>query len=113
MPASTDDILTAIKNIVTALNTANQTSINIVGSQNLAGISTPTLVKTGPGRVVRASVVVAGSTDGVVIDGNSLGATTVMALIPMAIGIYEINLPLQYGLVVGPGTGMNLTVSYS
>jgi len=51
--ASLDDLLTATKNVVTALNSEAQTTINLAGARNslsLAGATT-TLVSAIPGRV--------------------------------------------------------------
>ena len=42
--ASTSDVLTAIKNIVTALATAAQNYLNVQGLINAAGIVAPTVV---------------------------------------------------------------------
>jgi hypothetical protein len=112
--ASTSDLLTALKNVVTALNNATQTYLNVNGATNLAGIGAPTVVKNGAGRLVLISVTVAGSTQGAAYDGATLTATgNPLCLIPEAVGIYEVDLPARFGIVIYPGTGQALTVSYS
>ena len=113
MPASPDDIFTAIKNIVTALNTANQTSINIAGATDFSNITGSTIIKSGPGRIVNISVTVAGSAVGVVYDQADFVSNRNIFIIPMTVGIYYVNLPLQYGLLVVPGAGMTVAGSYS
>ena len=112
MPASTDDILTAIKNIVTALNTSVQTSINLAGAQDFFNITSVAQIKTGAGRIARISVTVAGSAPGGVYDEIS-GGGRLLFVIPNTVGIYDVSLPFQYGLVILPGTGQTLAGSYS
>ena len=50
--SSLSDILTAAKNIVTALNQLGQTYLSVEGAQQLADITTATLVMTGQGILV-------------------------------------------------------------
>lgn len=112
--SSISDILTAAKNIVTALNGLGQTYLSVVGSQVTGAISAKTLVKSGGGRVARVSVTSSGSSDGFIYDAASVNATSVMiASIPNTVGVTEINLPVNSGIVVAPGTGQTVVVSYS
>ena len=114
MPASTDDILTAIKNIVTAINNQTQNTTNLAGVQNFYGVTTTTLIQKGPGRIVNISVTVAGSSPGTVYDTAFLGDVPRLIFeFPATVGIYNVNLPVKYGIVVEVGTGMTVAGSYS
>ena len=113
MPASIDDIFNGLKDIAKALNLNVQTSLQIAGLANAANISTATLVKAGPGRLAVVSVLVAGAV-GKIYDAASASATTnPVFVIPAAVGVTVVNIPLAYGLVVAPGAGQTVTVSYS
>lgn len=112
--ASLDDILTAAKNLVTAANNISQTYTDVQGAQNLANISTTTLVKSSPGRLATVVVSTAGSATGNVYDASTTAsATKILYVIPNTIGVYFVNMPANYGIVVSPGTGQVVTVSYS
>lgn len=111
---SLTDILTTSKNIVTALNQLGQTYLQVEGAKLASGITAATLVQTGQGRVARVSVVVAGSAAGAVYDATDASATTnQIAVLPTTVGVIEINLPVNNGIVVAPGTGQTIAISYS
>ena len=113
MSASLSDLLTATKNIVSALNGAAQVYLTINGSSSRTAITTSTLVKTGAGRIANVSVIVGGAA-GAVYDANAVGATSgQIGTIPTTIGIYVWNIPFGTGLVVTPGAGQTVSVSYS
>ena len=112
--ASLSDILTATKNIVTALNQLGQTYLQVQGLNVYSNITTNTVVLSGQGRVVRMSVIVAGSSDGSIYDANVATATTnKLVTIEKTIGVYEVNMPVNNGIVVHPGTGQTISISYS
>jgi hypothetical protein len=112
--ASVSDILTAFKNLVTALNSAAQTYLSVNGSSVATAISTPTVVKASAGRLVNVSVVVQASAVGGIYDASALGVTTrPLYEIPSTIGVFDVNLPAAYGILVIPGAGMTVAVSYS
>jgi hypothetical protein len=114
--ASTSDILTTLKNIVTALATAAQNYLNVQGATNKAAITAPTVVKNSPGRIGSVSVITAGSATGFIYDATLLTDTTKpLYIIPDAVGLqpYVVNLPASFGIVVVPGSGQKITVSYS
>lgn len=116
MSASLSDILTAAKNIVTGLSTLAQNYLNVQGALNFSGITAPTVVKSSSGRIARISVIVAGSSTGMVYDGASLTATSKpLYVIPMLVSDepYEVNLATSFGLLVVPGTGMTVSGGYS
>lgn len=112
--SSVSDILTSTKNIVTALNQLGQTYLSVVGSKFYSNITSATVVMSGQGRVARISVVVAGSSVGAIYDANASSVTTnQIAAIPNTVGVTEINLPVNNGIVVAPGTGQTVAISYS
>lgn len=86
------------------------------GSNAKLDISAQTLVVAGVGRVARVSVTTAGSTAGTINDSKTTGgvaATNVIAAIPMAVGVYEIDFPFYGGLVITPGTSQVISVTYT
>ena len=116
MSASTTDILTAIKNIVTALNAESQAYLNVQGQANSSAITTATVVKSSAGRICSVSVITAGSATGMVYDSAVAGVTTKpLYVIPNAVALapYVVNLPASFGITVVPGASQKVTVSYS
>ncbi len=112
--SSLSDILTTAKNIVTAISQLGQTYLSIEGSQITTDITSATLVLSGQGRIARVSVVVAGSGAGSIYDASSASATTgKLWTIPTTVGVTEINLPVNNGIVVAPGSGQTVAISYS
>jgi hypothetical protein len=108
------DILTAAKNVVTAINQLGQTYLQVQGSKQTSGIAAATLVQSGQGRVARVSVIVAGSSVGAIYDASVSTATTNQVwVIPNTVGVTDINLPINNGIVVTPGTGQTVAISYS
>lgn len=111
---SLTDILTATKNAVVAVNNVSQTLLNIVGNKSAPAISASSVVSTTAGRLARISITTAGSTTGTIYDSNSTTATTrPIFKIPNTIGIIEVSIPVTNGIVVAPGSGQVVTVSYS
>lgn len=107
-------LLTVAQNIATAINNAAQAYLNVQGTQTLADIDAATLVKIGPGRVATVSVIDAGSAVGAVYDASVSTATTGQVfVIPMTVGVHVVNMPVLSGIVVAPGTGQTVAVSYS
>ncbi len=114
MGGSLSDLLTTAKNLVTALNNVAQTYMKVNGMATVTGIASANLVKQGPGRICMVSVTAIGSTPGSVYDANLASATTnLLWIIPNTIGEFIVNMPVGYGIVVAPGTGQVVTVSYS
>jgi hypothetical protein len=115
MSTSLSDILTAAKNIVTAINGAANIYLSVNGTTDYPNIKTsPVLVKSGAGRLAVVSVVTAGSTVGTIYDANAATATTnPVYTIPNTVGVYVVNMPVSFGLVVSPGTSQVVSVSYS
>lgn len=112
--SSITDIFSAAKNIAVAINNAAQVYLKVQGAQRSETLTGTALVSTIQGRLASVSVVVAGSTDGIIYD-SSVSTTLVnaLAVIDNVIGVTVINMPYNTGLVVVPGTGMTVVVSYS
>lgn len=112
--ASLTDLLTAAKNIVTAISSLGQTYLNIQGALSYTDLSTTTLVHNGAGRVCNIIVTTAGSAVGSVYDSTSTTApTNKIYVIPNTVGVYTVNFPVNYGIVVAPGTGQVVSISHS
>lgn len=115
--ASLDDILTVQKNGVIALNNLYHETINSDGFLTSLEISTGTLVQTGAGKIVRVSVIVAGSSAGTIYDADSAATAItgrrVYIISNSATGIQSVFMPVRYGIYVTPGTGQIVTLSYS
>ena len=112
--ASLTDLLTAAKNIVTAINGLGQTYLNIQGALSYTDLTAATLVHNGAGRVCNIIVTTAGSAAGSVYDSaNATSPTNKIYSIPNTVGIYTVNFPVNYGIVIVPGTGQTVSVSHS
>jgi len=86
------------------------------GTQNTLNITSGTLVKASGGFVATVSVLVAGSATGAVYDVATVGgaaAANEIAVIPNTVGTYAINFKTTKGIVVVPGTGQTLAISWS
>jgi hypothetical protein len=112
--AGLDDILTTTRNAVLAISNLAQTYLNVQGSLSSNAITSATLVKAGSGRLASVSVVVKGSGDGIIYDANLASLTTnAIYTIPQTAGVFVINFPVSNGIVVVPGAGQTISVSYS
>jgi len=112
--SSLSDILTAAKNVVTSVNQLGLTYLKVQGTARSVTMTSTTLVVSGQGRIASVSVIVAGSTPCLIYDSNnSASATSALAAVTNAIGVTVINMPYNNGLVVVPGTGMTVVVTYS
>jgi hypothetical protein len=86
------------------------------GNASKLNITAATVVKATPGTVYNVSVTTAGSTSGQVSDVATVAGVAVGNLvfdIPNTVGNYPINFPCFAGIVVTPGTGQVLSVSYN
>ena len=111
---SLSDILTAVKNVVTALNNASQTYLQVNGVTNSTGITSSTVVKSSSGRLATVSVISGGSANGTIYDSSTLSSTgNPIFTIPNTPGVFFVNMPVNSGIVVVPGSGQSVTVSYS
>ena len=124
MSGSLSDILTTGKNVVTSIAQLGQNYLNVQGVSIAKNITATTLVKSGSGRVVRIVVLATnGSSTGSIYDAISTATAastnqiwTIAAAVTASganAGPIELNLPFKDGLVITPGTGMTVVVSYS
>jgi len=77
--------------------------------------SASAVIKASAGRVCRVSVLTAGSAPGFIHDCAATGVAAAgnkIAVIPNAVGIYDIDMPCATGIVYILGTGQVVTVSY-
>lgn len=118
---SISDILTASKNLVTAVNGLGQTYLKVNGvvrSVSATGV-TPVLISSGQGRLASISVTASsGNNTGMIYDLSSTDPAGIviansLCFIDHLKGVTYVNLPYNNGLVVVPGTGMTVVVSYS
>ena len=114
--ASLGDILTTQKNGVVAINNIFQALSALNPTATSATVTSSTLVLTGAGRLLSFSVVVAGSANGLIYNsGTPTGGSASNALVatPTTVGVYAANLVFTNGLVIAPGTGQSINVTYS
>jgi hypothetical protein len=112
--ASLSDLLTTAKNIASAINGVAQTYINVQGARIRQNMTASTAVSNAAGRLAVVTVTTAGSAVGTIYDSASTSITTrPIYTIPNTVGVVFVNLPVIYGIVVAPGTGQAVTVSYS
>lgn len=77
-------------------------------------VAASTVIKAGPGRLVRVSVIVAGAV-GTVNDCLTVAAAAVgnqIGVVPAAIGVYYFDWPCLTGIVYVPGAAQVIAVSY-
>lgn len=86
------------------------------GGLSALDVTTATVIKASSGRSYRVSVIVAGSAAGTLNDcatTAAAGATNQIGTIPSTIGTYLFNWPHATGIVLVPGTGQTLAISYT
>jgi hypothetical protein len=112
--SSLSDILSAAKNIAVAINNVGQIYLKVQGANRSATLTANTLVSSGQGRLASVSVIVAGSSDCTIYDSSAVGTlVNALAVVDNVLGVTVVNMPYNSGLVVVPGTGMTVVVSYS
>lgn len=87
------------------------------GTNTTLDITAAAVIKASPGRVYTVSVLVAGSAAGGVYDNTLTTGNTVanqIGVIPNTAGVLNFNaMPTAAGIVVVPGTGQTLAISWS
>lgn len=115
--AGTDDILSAQKNGVAALGNLYNLQRRVAGTVTSATVSATTLIATGRGRLVSYTLVAPGSADGMIHNSASTGGIAAAnALVPTnhsATGVIACGLEFMDGLVVAPGSGQSINVTYT
>lgn len=113
--ANLDDILTTQKNGVVAVNQVAENAFGVQGRKTALEISSATLIHSGEAWVARISVLVAGAA-GAIYDANTVATATTgrrICIIPASVGIVEIFMPVTRGIVVTPGAGQIVSVSFT
>jgi hypothetical protein len=113
--ASQDDMLTTQKNGVLATNSVVSVIRRAQGQYTSQTVTAATLIATGEGFLVNFSVVVAGAA-GLINNFNSVTsppAAGALAATPATVGIYPAGMVFTSGLVVVPGAGQSVNVTYS
>ena len=86
------------------------------GTSAVLNITAATVVKATPGICARVSVVVAGTAAGTVNDvATTAGAAAAnqFGTLPAAVGTQTFDWPCGTGIVVVPGTGQTIAVSFT
>jgi|SRR6185437_4014917 len=86
------------------------------GNASKLNITAATVVKATPGTLFRVSVNTAGSAAGSAYDASTTSgniAANLIADIPNTVGIYELEWPCAAGILIVPGTGQVLSVSFA
>lgn len=115
MSVSLSDILTMGKNIVTAINSVGQSISRGQGNITSGTLTASTLVCTGSGYLVSVSVTVAGSAAGGVYNSSTVAgaaAGNLLAIIPDTAGVVRLGQAFTNGLVITPGSGQSINVTY-
>jgi hypothetical protein len=92
---------------------------SITGAKSTLNVSAATLITTAANpvgsRIARVSVTTAGSGAGSLYDSATVAgaaAANLIATIPNAVGVITIDFPVTAGIVVVPGAGQVVSVSY-
>ena len=116
MTASLSDILTTQKNGVVAINNVAQTVQRLLGTVTSQTVTAGTSIYVGTGYLVNFSVVVAGTDAGVIYNSTSAASvpdTDALCAIPNTIGVYKVGQVFTNGVVIVPGAGQSINVTYS
>lgn len=116
MSASLTDILTTQKNGVVAINNLAQATTRGLGTQTSITVTTATLIYSGTGYFVSFAVVVAGSGAGTINNANTAAtaaASNALCATPATVGVFKTGQVFSNGLVVVPGSGQSINVTYS
>jgi hypothetical protein len=84
------------------------------GRTSKLNITAATVVKVGSGRLATFTVTTAGAA-GTISDTTTTGAVAaanLIAVTPATVGVYKIDWPVLNGIVVTPGVGQIVSVSY-
>lgn len=88
-------------------------ALNITAAAVVATV--PADFALGQGRLARVQVLVAGSAAGAAYDSTSTTGNTAanqIAAWPNTVGSYLVDMPFLKGLVIAPGTGQTVAVSF-
>ena len=114
--SSLTDLFTTQKNGVVALNLIASVLGRGQGSVTSTTVTADTLVLTGKGYLVSYAVVVGGTGNGAIYNYNSTSsppASSQLVTTETTIGVYQCGQVFTSGLVISPGTGQSINVTYS
>jgi len=115
--ASLDDILTTQKNGDIAIGEYPSASAKFAGTNNTKEIAAATTqqIKVGSGWLANISVIVAGTTTGIVYDSSNINSLTGLRIyiVPNTVGVFQVQVPFADGLVITTGTGQIASVTYT
>ena len=101
------------------LNSVGELLVNSLPALTLLDITAATVVKASPGRVGTCSVIVGGTGAGSINDcltTAQVNVTNQIAVIPALatsqIGVFKVDMNGLTGIVVAPGTGQTVAISY-
>lgn len=86
------------------------------GNNSIKNITAATVIKGTPGTIFTVSVNVAGTAAGKVSDAATVAtvaAANLVSTIPSTVGDIKLEWPCAVGIVVTPGAGQTLSVSFS
>ena len=114
--ASIQDIVSVGQNIVTAINGLATAATSLAGNLTSATVTASTLVVTGQGRLVSVAVVAKGSGAGTINNAQTVAAaaaSNVLLTVPdTAETVLQAGQMFNLGLVIIPGTGQSINVTY-
>ena len=113
--ASLDDLLTAAKNIVTAINGVNVTFRASIGTLTSPTLITDSVIATGSGRLVNFAVTITGSGNGAIHNASTVATATaanLLMIVPQTLGFVQVGQAFTAGLVYKRGTGQSANVTY-
>jgi hypothetical protein len=103
-----------MNDLTAALNSFREIYTQSIGNNTYLGASDNNLVYTGVGRLV--NVIVTGTAGGTIHDAATVATATtsnVIYNIPTTADFYQVNVPFFNGLVVKPGAGVTVSLTYS
>lgn len=115
MAGSYTDLFAALQNGVRAVQTLTQKTLRNQGQYTSQVYTAQAVVTTGSGRLVSFSVLVAGAAGTINNSSTTSGAgsTNAICATPATVGIFTAGLEFTHGLVVSPGAGQSVCVTYS
>ena len=116
--ATLDDVVTTQKNGVIAINAISRLNAYLSGQITSSVITSQSLVIAGSGRLVSYSIVVKGTTAATMYNASSVSAIAdsnvlLVTTDTQEVGVYQAGLNFSSGLVVEPGDGQSINVTYS
>jgi len=94
---------------------AGNRQVTVPSTSSRLNVTAATVVKASAGFVSSVNVIVAGSAPGTLNDCLTTGAAAAanqIAVLPNTVGSYELAFPAATGIVVVPGTGQTIAISY-